>query len=102
MLEALTDHNIYNSSGVIIEKDANYYVLTAGHCLAFTDTGKAKLCKKLRIKFPRLPEYHDITERRARFKKKSKRFNNVMATKYWTFPDYMTDLNSRQGTDIGN
>jgi hypothetical protein len=103
-LEALSQNEIlYLGSGVIIEKNSQHAVLTAGHCVSNRESGDVTMNDCIRIFFPTIPEYNTDKNIFARFKRKDPRFKNIIvnAIDFCVYPWYVNDGHSRSGTDIG-
>ena len=103
-MESMSEEGkIYLCSGVIIDMNSKYAILTAGHCITNTEAGKVEKNDRIRIFIPTLPEYNTDTNIHARFKKIDPRFYTIIvdSTNLYVYPDYINDGNTRAGTDIG-
>ena len=94
---------IYLGSGVIIEKHSQYAILTAGHCVANTESGNVDKNDCIRIFIPTIPTYNTDTNIYARFKRIDPRFNTIIvdSTDFYVYPWYVDDGHTGSGTDIG-
>ena len=94
---------IYLGSGVIIEINSKYAILTAGHCVTNTEGVKVEKNDCIRIFFPTLPKYNTDTNIHARFKKIDPRFNTIIihSDDLYVYPNYIDDGHTGAGTDIG-
>ena len=94
---------IYLGSGVIIEKNSQHAVLTAGHCVSNRENGDVAMNDCIRIFIPTIPKYNTDKNFFARFKRIDPRFETIIvqSSDFYVYPWYVDDGHTRSGTDIG-